>query len=177
MIIHVNHTKYLGYSMCSTTIHWKDWCWSWNFNTLATWFKGLTHWKRPWCWEWLKARGEGDGRRQDDWMASPTQWTWVWVNSRSWWWTGEPGVLQSMGSQRVGQDWATELNWTTIVDINKYRHCKKRSQFKWLKKMINFTGLTYSLLPKVTGASPAPRSPPKLIEPLWNLCQKLPDHH
>ena len=48
----------------------------------------------------------------DGWMASPTQWTWVWVNSRSWWWTGRPGVLQFMGSQRVGHDWATELNWT-----------------------------------------------------------------
>ena len=47
----------------------------------------------------------------DDWMASLTQWTWVWVNSRSWWWTGRPGVLQSMGLQRVGHDWATELNW------------------------------------------------------------------
>jgi len=57
--------------------------------------------KRPWCWERLKAGGEGDDRGWDGWMASPTQWTWVWVNSRSWWWTGRPGVLQSMGSQRV----------------------------------------------------------------------------
>ena len=71
----------------------------------------LTHWKRPWCWERLKA-GEGDDRRWGDWMASPTQWTWVWVNSESWWWTGNPGVLQSMGSQRVRHDWVTELNWT-----------------------------------------------------------------
>ena len=58
--------------------------------------------------------GEGDGRGWDGWMASPTQWTWVWVNSGSWWWTGRPGVLQSMGSQRVGQDWANELNWTEL---------------------------------------------------------------
>ena len=77
-------------------------------NTLATWCKGLTHLKRPWCWERLKA-GEGDDRGWDDWMASPTWWTWDWVNSGSWWWTGKPGVLQSMGSQRVGQDWTTEL--------------------------------------------------------------------
>ena len=49
-----------------------------------------THWKRPWCWERLRAGGEGDNR---GWMASPTQWTWVWVGSRSWWWTGRPGVL------------------------------------------------------------------------------------
>ena len=51
----------------------------------------------------------------DGWMASPNQWTWVWVNSRSWWWTGRPGVLQSMGLQRVGHSWATELNWTSLT--------------------------------------------------------------
>ena len=72
----------------------------------------LTHLKRPWCWEVLRAGGEGDDRGWDGWMASPTQWTWVWVNSRSWWWTGRPGILQFMGSQRVRHDWATELNWT-----------------------------------------------------------------
>ena len=88
------------------------WCWSWNSNTLATWREELTHWKRPWCWEILKAGGEGDDRGWDGCMASPTQWTWVWMDSGSWWWTGRPGVLQSMGSHRVGHDWATELNWT-----------------------------------------------------------------
>ena len=92
-------------------VHWKDWCWSWNSNTLATWSEELTHLKRPWCWERLRAGGEADDRGWDGWMASPTQWTWVWVNSRSWWWTGRPGVLQSMGSQRVRHDWVTELNW------------------------------------------------------------------
>ena len=96
-------------------IHWKDWCWSWNSNTLATWYEEMTHWKRPWCWERLKAAREGDDRRWDGWMASLTQWTWVWASSRSWWWTGRPGVLQSMGSQRVGPDWATELNWTELM--------------------------------------------------------------
>ena len=80
-------------------------------NTLADWCEELTHWKRPWCWERLRAGGEGDNRGWDGWMASPTQWTWVWVNSGSWWWTGRPGVLQFMGSQRVGHDWVTELNW------------------------------------------------------------------
>ena len=84
--------------------------WSWNANTLATWCEEVTHWKRPWCWRRLKTGGKGDDREWDDWMASPTQWTWVWVNSGSWWWTGRPGVLQSMGSQRVGHDWATKLN-------------------------------------------------------------------
>ena len=62
--------------------------------------------------ERLKVGGEGDDRGWDAWMASPTRWTWVWVGSGSWWWTGRPGVLQSMGLQRVGHDWATELNWT-----------------------------------------------------------------
>ena len=93
-------------------IHWKDWYWSWNSNTLATSCEELTHLKRLWCWERLKVGKEGDDRRWDGWMASPTQWTWVWVNSGSWWWTGRPGMLQSMGSQRVGHDWATEQNWT-----------------------------------------------------------------
>ena len=81
--------------------------------TLATSCEELTHWKRPWCWEGLGAGGEGDDRGWDGWMTSPTRWTWVWVNSRSCWWTGRPGVLQFMGSQRVGHDWSdwTELNW------------------------------------------------------------------
>ena len=90
-------------------IHWKDWCWRWNSNTLATGCKELTHLKRSWCWERLKTGGEGDDHGWDGWMASPTQWTWVWVNSRSWWWTGKPGMLHSMESQRVRYDWATEL--------------------------------------------------------------------
>ena len=74
----------------------------------------LTHWKRPWCWERLRAGGEGDDRGWDGWMASSTQWTWVCVDSRSLWWTGRSGALQFLGSQRVGHDWATELNWTDV---------------------------------------------------------------
>ena len=95
-------------------IHWKDWCWSWNSNTLATWCEELTHFNRPWCCERLKSGGEGDDRGWDGWMASLTQWTWVWVNSGSWSWTGRPGVLWFMGSQRVGHKWAIELNWTEL---------------------------------------------------------------
>ena len=72
-------------------------------NTLPTWWEELTHWKRPWCWERLKPR-EGDDRGWDGWIASPTWWTWVWTSSGSWWWTGRPGMLQSMGSQRVRND-------------------------------------------------------------------------
>ena len=86
--------------------------WSWNSNTLATWWEELTHLKRPWCWERLKAGGEGDDRGWDGWMLSLTQWRWVWVNSGSSWWTGRPGVLWSMGSRRVRHNWTTELNWT-----------------------------------------------------------------
>ena len=97
------------------TKYWKDYCWSWNSNTLATSCEELTHWKRPWCWEGLGAGREGDDRGWDGWMASLTRWTWVWVNSRSWWWTGRPGVLQFMGSQRVGHYWVSELNWTEIL--------------------------------------------------------------
>ena len=77
------------------------------------------HWKRPWCWERFKAGGERVDRGWDGWMASPTQWTWVWVNSGNWWGTGRPGVLQFMGLQRVGHDWATELNWTEIMYVWK----------------------------------------------------------
>ena len=94
----------------------EDWCWSWYSNILATWCEELTHLKRLWCWARLRTWEEGDDRGWDGWMASPTQWTWVWVNSRSWWWTGRPGVLQFMGSQRVKHDWATELNWNQIYN-------------------------------------------------------------
>ena len=86
---------------------------NWNLTySLATSCEELTHWKRLWCWEGLGAGRERDDRGWDGWMASLTRWTWVWVNSGSWWWTRGPGVLQFMGSQRVGHDWVTELNWT-----------------------------------------------------------------
>ena len=80
-----------------------------KLHSLATWCEKLTHLKRPWCWERLRAGGEGDDRGWDGWMASLTQRTWVWVNFGSWWWTGRPDMLQCMGLQRVGHDWATEL--------------------------------------------------------------------
>ena len=94
-------------------VHWKGWRWSWNSNTLATSCKELPHWKRPWCWEGLGAGVEGDDRGWDGWMASPTRWTWVWVNSGSWWWTGRPGVLRFMESQKSQTRLSnrTELNW------------------------------------------------------------------
>ena len=97
----------------------KDWCRSWNSNTLATSCEELTHWKRLWCWQGLGAGREGDDRGWDGWMASLTWWTWIWVNSRSWVMDREACMLRFMGLQRVGHDWATELNWTETW-INGY---------------------------------------------------------
>ena len=88
-----------------------------KFQYLATWCEELIRLKQPWCWERLKARGKGDDRGWDGWMVSPTQWTCVWISSRSWRWTGKPGVLQFMGLQRVEHSWATELS----VLANHYR--------------------------------------------------------
>ena len=116
-------------------VHWKDWCWSWNSSTLATWFKELTHLKRPWFWERLKAGGEEDGwgERRDVLLASLTQWTWVGVNSRSWWWTGRPGMLQSMGLQRVRCHWVAE-------------HNKIFFKKQWLLSLIRFENYQEALL-------------------------------
>ena len=144
-------------------IHWKDWCWSWNSNTLATWCQELTHWKRPWCWGRLKVGGEGDDRGGDDWMASPTPWTWVWTSSGSWWWTGRPGVLQSMGLQRVGHDWATALNLVFSGSIR---------MFFWL------SAPPPALPCQMLVPSPAVRQWPPLLTPrekafsrcLWSVC-------
>ena len=86
----------------------EGWCWGLSRNTLANWCEELINWKKPLCWERLKAGGEGDNRGWDGWMASPTQCTWVCVSSGSWWRTGEPGVLQSVGSQ----SWTWLNNWT-----------------------------------------------------------------
>ena len=87
------------------------WCWRWNSSTLATWCEELTHWKKPWYWERLKAGGEGDNRGWDDWMTSPTQWTWVWVNSRSWRWTGRPDV------HGVTKSWTRLSDWIELMCI------------------------------------------------------------
>ena len=109
-------------------VHWKDWYWSWNSNTLATWCEELTHLKRLWCWERLKVGGEGDDRGWDVWMASSTRWTWVLASSGCWWWTGKPGELQSMGLQRVRHNWETELNWTS--SISRYSGMLRRACYE-----------------------------------------------
>ena len=98
----------------SSNIHWKDWCWRWNSNPLATWCKERTHWKRPWQWERLKEGGVGDDTGWDGWMASLTRWTW---DSRNWWWTRKTGVLQFMKYQRIRHDWVTELNLINTIPL------------------------------------------------------------
>ena len=90
-----------------------------EIHTLVTWCEELTSWKRPWCWERLNA-GEGDDRRWDHWMASPTWWTWVWANSRSWWRTRKPGVLQFTGLQRVGHNWSDAAAAAAMVTVTDF---------------------------------------------------------
>ena len=118
-------------------IHWKEWCWSSNtFAEESAFFhcEELTHWKRPWCWERLRV-GEGDDRGWDVWMGSMTGWTWVSASCRSRWWTGKPGVLQSMGSQSLTllSDW-TELNWFIrfLIISWKNRGTSKRYCQPWV---------------------------------------------
>ena len=114
------------------------------FNTLATLCEELTRWKRPWCWEGLGAGGEGDNRVWDGWMASPTQWAWVWVNSGSLWWTWRPGVLWFMGSQRVGHNWATELELESmqwlIFKVVSYFHREGSSLHRWSRAFTRWDG-------------------------------------
>ena len=97
-------------------IHWKDWCWSWSSTILDTWCEELTDWKRPWCWERLRAGGEGD-KGWDDWMASLTRWTWVWVSCGSWWWTRKP-VLKS---HKVKKELRNEVCFTHLCSLS-YQH-------------------------------------------------------
>ena len=115
-----------------------DWCWSWNSNTLATSCKALTSWKRPWCCEGLGAGGEGDDRGWDGWMASPTRWAWVWVNSRSLRSTGSPGIHWVTKSRSRLSDW-TELNWTAPwkKSYNKTRQGIKKQKYHFVYKSLN----------------------------------------
>ena len=119
------HSTVLAWRIPGTGLHRVGHDWSDLAVAVAAW-EELTHWKRPWFWEGLGAGGGRDDRGWDGWMASPIWWAWVWVNSGSWWWTGRPGTLQFMGSQRVRHDWATELNWTELkrVYLKSSHHTK-----------------------------------------------------
>ena len=98
----------------------KDWCWSWNSNTLATWCEELNNWKRLWCWERFRGRRRR-GLQRMRWLDGITDsMDMGCVDSRSWWWTGRPGVLWFMGSQRVGHDWVTELNWIHYIQSTSF---------------------------------------------------------
>ena len=115
---------------------------SWNSNTLATWFEELTHWKSPRCWEKLKAGEEGDDKGWDGWMASLIQWKWVWVNCRSWWWTGRPDVLQSMGLQRVKLDWTELTEWHNDLP---YKGRMKRPSLHWNLALLSKAGFAFHM--------------------------------
>ena len=106
-----------------------------RLNTLATWCKEPTHWKRPWCWERLRAGGEGDNRGRDGWITSPTQWTWVWANYGRWWRTGKAGTLQSMKLQTVVRDW-TRTSFMEYCVCDRYA---KRSPQAWKVSLLNPT--------------------------------------
>ena len=154
-------------------IHWKDWCWSWS----STWCEELTHLRRLWCWERLKAGGEGDDRGWDGWVASLTQWTWVWASSRSLWWTGKPGVLQSMCKELDMTEWLdlTELNWNPkpyvlfswlvwpedwLCPMESAQHCAKT---EWIKCVVSRIWRKYGKILKAH----IKHRPCSLAEKLW----------
>ena len=132
---------------------------------LATSCKELTHWKRLWCWEGLEAGGEGDDRGWDGWMASPTRWTRVWVNSGSWWWTGRPGMLQFMGSKRVGHDWVSELNWTELMVLRLVWDCSMYIVFLFTVSLflLECTSLVIWFMDGSMAASLVPRTVPWIL--------------
>ena len=128
-------------------VHWKDWCWSWNSNILASWFEELSHLKRPWCWERLRAGGEGDDKGWDGWMASPTQWTWIWVNSGSWlmdsevWHAAVHGVTKCQtGLSDWTEHWKLQclqpalVNRKGLILYNNTQQCFK----SWMNWVIGF---------------------------------------
>ena len=131
-------------------VHWKDWCWSWNSNSLATWCEELTHLKRPWCWERLRAGREGDDRGWDGWMASLTRWTWFWVDSGSWWWTGRPGVLQFTSWGHKELDTTEILNWRLYCSITRFKERKKERSLLWAEMCPPPSSYVEDLTPKVT---------------------------
>ena len=147
--------------------------WCPNSNTLATWCEEPTHWKRPWCWERLKAGGEGDDRGWDGWMASPTQWTWVWASSGRRWWTGKPGMLRSTGSQRVGYDLRTthHQQFSSCPGLQWWLSAKESARQRRRRGFNRWTGKMPYALVKLsrfsTATEPTFYSPdPQLLKPM-----------
>jgi len=104
---------------------WQDWCWSWRSYTLATWCEDPTHWKRSWYRERLRAGGDRGNKKWDGWMASLSQWTWVWVNSGRWWWTGAGASRQSRsGPENVhgGAKKETKARDYNKDGVERFRH-------------------------------------------------------
>ena len=140
---------------------WKEWG---KAETPVLWppHAELTHWKRLWCWEGLRAGGEGNDRGWDIWMASLTRWTWVWINSGSWWWTGRPDMLWFMGSQRVWQDWSTETNQRRFKEsYSKWKNptfasCLTIGKQRWKIHLFkNIYLLSFQVKSKKTPAKPS----------------------
>jgi len=140
----------LGLQGDPTSPFWRDQPWDFfgrndaKAETPVLWPPHAKSWLigKDWCWEGLGAGGEGGDRGWDGWMASLTRWMWVWVNSGSWWWTGRLGVLRFMGSQRVGHDWVTELNWrltyySTPSPTNFFRQVKRTGQKNMPRAVFN----------------------------------------
>ena len=125
------------------SVHWRDWCWSWSSNSLATWCEELTHWKRPWCWEnW----GQEEKGITEDGMAGWHHW----LNGHEFgWWTGRPGMLWFMGLQRVGHNWVTKLNWTKWMSLSLFclLYCFSSSHLPFLTSLFLFifTGCQISI--------------------------------
>ena len=113
-----------GCQKSTLSIHWKDWCWSWSSNILATWYEYPTPWKSPWWWKRLRA--EGGNRGWDGWTVSPTLWTGVWASSGRPGRTGNPGLLQSMGLQKVGHDLT---DWTRQRRNTRRVYCHRKQEW------------------------------------------------
>ena len=140
-----------SYRKSVLNIHWKDWCWSLNSNTLAIWCKELTHWKRPWCWERLKAGREGDIKGWDGWMASSTRWTWVWV---------DPGS-DGQGGLACCSSWGRkELEMTERL---------KLTELRWIREMLLYKHLPYYN----DNQSSLPICKLQYLEAIWNVSTYL----
>ena len=117
--------------------------WTWSSNPLVTWCKEVTHLKRSWCWKRLKVGGEEDDRGWDGWMASLTQWTWVWVSSGSWWWRRRPGIRTAVcGVAKSQTQLRTELIWAdTISEVHVSTAQKMQYIYSYNKLYLKYISL------------------------------------